>query len=148
MFGFGKDKKSLPASLSPKPQKNEEATVDQIDKLLHYFEELKEIRYPEQGTCDCGKCSCSACECQDTATCFCVIGSYPDLKIVKKFYVDEDEYGYCLRNKDSNNLGLYPKEMVFYTHGDAVNKVIELMQKQINACIYAPTKVESKKRSK
>lgn len=129
MFGFGKEK-TLPAALAPKPQK-EENTSNKMDdaEFFKFIDDLKDAIIAERNS-GCCNCDVSCCKDADAVTRYCVIGEFPNIQIVEKFYVEEDEYCYCLRNKDSNSIGLYQKETVFCSYEGAMHKVIELIQKQ------------------
>ena len=109
-----------------------ESNYEELDK---FFNELKNSSENQQHT-SCTGCgvivACSADE--NTDHFFCVVGEYPNIRIVKKVYVAEDAYCYCLRNTDSNNIDLYQKDSVFKTYEEANNKVLELLQKPHCTC--------------
>lgn len=119
MFGFGKENK-------------EKEVNKELDKFFNELENSIENQH-NTGCIGCGV-TVDCHEDEDTNNFFCVVGEYPNIKIVEKLYVAEDEYCYCLRNIDSNNLGLYQKDSVFETYEEANNKVIELLQKPHCMC--------------
>lgn len=57
-----------------------------------------------------------------------ITGEYPHIQIDTKYIVEEDEFNYCLREKDTNNISLYPKTKCFDNYENAMNKVLELIQ--------------------
>lgn len=72
-------------------------------------------------------------------------GEYPNYSISEKKKMVEDDFNYCLKEKDTNNISLWSKDKCFKTYEEANNKVLELIQKATNKehpcqCKCAPKK--------
>lgn len=61
-----------------------------------------------------------------------ITGEYPNYQISEKRIETEDEFNYCLKNKESNNINIYPKTKCFKSYEEANNKVLDLIQKETN----------------
>lgn len=75
-----------------------------------------------------------------------VTGEYPNYSIDKKEVITKDDFNYCLKEKETNNISLWPKNKCFKTYEEANNKVLELIQKETNKEHSCACKCTSKKK--
>lgn len=73
-------------------------------------------------------------------------GEYPNYSISEKKKMVEDDFNYCLKEKDTNNISLWSKDKCFKTYEEANNKVLELIQKETNKEHPCQCKCTSKKK--
>ena len=128
MFGFG-EKNAIEEEENNDQRVSKKDVLDLIAVLKTCCDFVAEYEKDEH----CGDSCDNSCS-NGSPAYFCVIGSYPNIQIVDKWYVAEDEFNYCLRNKESNTLDLHKKDTVFTTYEAANNRVLELIQKQQCAC--------------
>lgn len=61
-----------------------------------------------------------------------ITGEYPNYLINKKEIVTNDEFNYCLRELDTNNISMWPSNKCFKSYEEANNKLLDLIQKETN----------------
>lgn len=61
-----------------------------------------------------------------------ITGEYPNYSIDKKEIVTSDEFNYCLRELDTNNISMWPVNKCFKSYEEANNKLLDLIQKETN----------------
>ena len=64
-----------------------------------------------------------------------VCGRWPNISIDKKEYIYKDEYCYCVRELNSNNISLISKEQCFTSHCEALEYQNKMIQQVCNKII-------------
>ena len=61
-------------------------------------------------------------------TIYVITGEFPNLQIDKKKFVTEDEFNYCLKEQNTENIGLYSKSKCYTDFESAVNALVKILQ--------------------